>query len=40
MNDSDILMNPNELVRYLKKPASEFTKYDIIRFCEGNDIEW
>jgi len=39
MNDSDILMNPNELVCYLKKSASEFTKNDIIRFCEENDIE-
>ncbi len=39
MNDSEILMNPNQLVRFLKKPASEFTKADIIRFCEENDIE-
>ncbi len=39
MNDSEILMNPNELVRFLKKPASEFTKNDIIRFCEENKIE-
>jgi len=39
MNESQIMMNPNELVRYLKKPASEFTKSDIIRFCEENNIE-
>ncbi|MGE0077481.1 MAG: glutamine synthetase family protein [Bacteroidales bacterium] len=39
MNDSEILMNPNELVRFLKKPSAEFTKADIIRFCEENDIE-
>jgi len=39
MNDSEILMNPNDLVRYLKKPASEFTKNDIIRYCEENEIE-
>lgn len=39
MNDSEILMNPNELVRFLKKPSSEFTKSDIIRFCEENNIE-
>lgn len=39
MNDSEILMNPNELVRFLKKPASEFTKNDIIRFCEENKVE-
>jgi len=39
MNDSEILMNPNELVRFLKKPASQFTKSDIIRFIEDNEIE-
>jgi len=39
MNDSEILMNPNELVRFLKKLASEFTKNDIIRFCEANNIQ-
>lgn len=39
MNDSEILMNPNELVRFLKKPSSEFTKADIINFCEANKIE-
>lgn len=33
------MMNPNELVRYLKKPATEFTKADIIRFCEDKGIE-
>ena len=39
MKDSEILMNPNELVQYLKKPAADFTKDDIIRFCEENEIE-
>ncbi len=39
MKDSEIMMNPNELVCYLKKPASEFTKADIIRFCEDKSIE-
>lgn len=39
MKDSEILMNPNDLVRFLKKPASEFTKNDIILFCEENEIE-
>ncbi|MEA3317941.1 MAG: glutamine synthetase family protein [Bacteroidota bacterium] len=39
MKDSEILLNPNELVRYLKKPASEFTKNDIINFVEENEIE-
>ncbi len=39
MNDSEILMNPNDLVQYLKKNPAEFTKEDIIRFCEENGIE-
>ena len=39
MNDSEILMNPNELVRFFKKNPAEFTKEDIIRFCEANGIE-
>ena len=38
MTGSDILMNPNNLVAFLKKMPSEFTKEDIIRFCEENDI--
>ena len=38
MRDSEVLMNPNKLVRYLKKPSSEFTKHDIIRFIEENGI--
>lgn len=37
MNDS-IALNPNKLVRALGKPASEFTKADIIRYIEQNDI--
>ncbi len=39
MNDSEILLNPNELVKFLKKPASEFTRHDIIHFVEENEIE-
>jgi glutamine synthetase len=31
-------MNPNPLVQYLNKPADEFTKEDLIRYCEDNDI--
>jgi glutamine synthetase len=31
--------NPNLLVQYLQKPASEFTKEDIIRYIEERDIE-
>ncbi|MBU1368687.1 MAG: glutamine synthetase family protein [Bacteroidetes bacterium] len=32
-------MNPNPLVQYLNKPAAEFTRADLIRFIEDNDIE-
>lgn len=38
MKDSEILFSPNKLVRYLKKPSAEFTKYDIMRFIGENDI--
>ena len=33
-------MNPNLLVQYLQKPAAEFTRQDIIRYCEENEIEF
>lgn len=39
MNNTEISMNPNELVRFLKKSPSEFTKDDIIHFCDENEIE-
>ncbi len=39
MNDSEILMNPSDLVQFLKKDPAEFTKEDIIRFCEEMAIE-
>lgn len=32
-------MNPNPLVQYLNKPAAEFTKADLIRYIEDNNIE-
>ena len=32
-------MNPNELVQFLKKPAEEFTRDDIVRFCIGKQIK-
>jgi glutamine synthetase len=32
-------MNPNPLVQYLGKPAEEFTKEDLIRYCEDYNIE-
>lgn len=39
MRDSEILMNPNDLVVFLKKGPAEFTREDIIRFCEENRVE-
>lgn len=38
MNE-EITLNPNRLVQYLDKPAKEFTKQDIIKFVEENDIK-
>ena len=38
MRSNEILMNPNELVQFLKKPAGEFTRDDIIRFVEAKGI--
>ncbi|MGD0582423.1 MAG: glutamine synthetase family protein [Bacteroidales bacterium] len=38
MKNSEILMNPNELVQFLKKPACEFTRDDIIKFIEAKGI--
>jgi glutamine synthetase len=38
MKNNEILMNPNELVQFLKKPAIEFTRDDIIRFIEAKSI--
>jgi len=32
-------MNMNKVARFLGKPAKEFTKQDLLRFIEGNDIE-
>ena len=39
MEDTRIAMNPNSIVQYLGKPAGEFTKKDLIKFIEANDIE-
>ncbi|MFN8258564.1 MAG: glutamine synthetase family protein [Bacteroidales bacterium] len=39
MREREILLNPNKLVRHIKKPASEFTKHDIIQFIDENGIE-
>jgi glutamine synthetase len=37
-NSNDIQMNQNELVQYLKKPANDFTREDIIKFIEAKGI--
>ncbi len=39
MKDSQILLNPNKLVKHLKKTPAEFTRRDIIKFVEENDIK-
>ena len=39
MRELEVLMNPNKLVQHLKKPAKEFTRYDIIKFIDDNNIE-
>jgi glutamine synthetase len=39
MRELEVLMNPNKLVQHLKKPASEFTRYDIIKFIDDMKIE-
>ena len=32
-------MSPNPLVAYLQKPASEFTRADIVKYCVDNEVE-
>lgn len=39
MQEREVLLNPNKLVQYLKKPAAEFTKHDIIQYVDENGIE-
>lgn len=39
MREYEVSLNPNKLVKYLKKPADEFTRHDIIRYIEENGIE-
>jgi glutamine synthetase len=39
MQDSKKVLNPNKLVQYLDKMPADFTKQDIIRFIEGNNIQ-
>ena len=38
--EKHISMNPNLIVRYLKKPSSEFTREDIIKYCVDNEVEF
>ena len=39
MKDRYVSLYPNELVKFLDKPAAQFQKEDIIRFIEANGIE-
>lgn len=38
--DKNISMNPNLLVQYLGKPACEFTRKDIVKYCVDNKVEF
>ena len=38
MNSEELILNANEVVEFLQKPASEFTKADIISFIRNNEI--
>ena len=38
--DKSIEMSPNKLVKYLKKPATEFTRADIVKYCQENGVEF
>jgi len=33
-------LSPNQLVKFLKKPAREFTREDIVKYCIKNQIEF
>ena len=39
MNDAELILNPNELVQFLKKMPTEFTSADIVAFCIEKNIE-
>jgi len=36
----NLSMNPNQLVKFLGKPAEDFTRADIVRYCVENEIEF
>lgn len=38
--NANIAMSPNKLVQFLKKPAAEFTRADIVRYCVENEIQF
>ena len=38
MNINELTLNANQVVAYLQKPASDFTKADIIRYIRNNGI--
>ncbi|MBO4499494.1 MAG: glutamine synthetase [Bacteroidaceae bacterium] len=38
--NSKIEMNPNLIVRFLQKPAAEFTCSDIVRYCRENTVRF
>jgi len=37
--DRQIALNPNKIVSFLNKPAEDFTKTDIVKYIEQNDIK-
>jgi glutamine synthetase len=39
LSDQETILNPNELVKHLKKPAVEFTRTDIVRFVQDMGIK-
>ena len=38
LSEQEIILNPNELVKHLKKPAEEFTRKDIMKFVQDMGI--
>ena len=39
MTNKELMLNANPVVAFLQKPASEFTKADIIKYVTENDIK-
>lgn len=37
---NEFAMNPNALVKFLKKAPEKFTREDIVAFCEANEVEF